>query len=102
MPFEKGSSGNPGGRPRALGSVQKLAREHTEEAVLALVDVIRNPLSKGSEIVAAAQAILDRGWGKPTQSVELEHTGKIEQRYIVSIAPKTLPHAGTNGTPKKT
>jgi hypothetical protein len=41
--------------------VQALARQHTEQAVRTLVEGLRNPLHK----VAAATALLDRGWGKP-------------------------------------
>lgn len=35
MRFEKGESGNPGGRPKAAGQLQDLAREHSEAALAA-------------------------------------------------------------------
>jgi len=37
MPFEKGKSGNPGGRPKVVGDVQLLARENTKEAIVTFV-----------------------------------------------------------------
>lgn len=78
MPFAKGVSGNPSGQPRrrtADGkSLPQLAREYTEEALSALVSVMRDEEAPAAAIVSAVNAILDRGWGKPTQGVEL--TGK--------------------------
>ena len=62
-PFERGRSGNPGGRPKAALDVQALAREHTTAAVQTLVEALKDPRHK----VAAACALLDRGWGKATQ-----------------------------------
>jgi|ERR1700688_1064637 len=46
-----------------------LAREHTAEAVGRIVDVMRDEFSKPGEVLAAAQALLDRGHGKPSQMV---------------------------------
>ena len=43
--------------------MQALARAHTPEAVAALVAALDSP----RERVSAAVALLDRGWGKPTQ-----------------------------------
>jgi len=67
-PFQKGKSGNPGGRPRALAEIQHLAREQSEEAVKTLVEIMRNAKSETARI-HAADKILDRGWGKAAQSV---------------------------------
>ena len=64
-PWPPGQSGNPGGRPKASLDIQALARQHTPEAIAALVDALANP----RERVSAAVALLDRGWGRPTQSL---------------------------------
>src|SRR5215469_1859131 len=64
-PFVKGQSGNPGGRSRAPLNVQELARTHTEDAIQTLAECLRDPRHK----VAAAVALLERGWGRPTQVV---------------------------------
>lgn len=58
------------GMAKLIGpSADALARLHTAEAIGALVHVIRDPLSKGSERVAAANSLLDRGHGKATQAI---------------------------------
>jgi len=61
-PWPPGRSGNPGGRPRAALDLQELARSHTAEAVATLVKALDDP----KHCVAAATALLDRGWGRPT------------------------------------
>jgi hypothetical protein len=43
--------------------VQVLARTFTEAAVLTLVECLKDPRHR----VSAAVALLDRGWGRPTQ-----------------------------------
>ncbi len=83
--FKPGKSGNPGGRPKAVKEVEALAREHTEEAMQALVDICTNERSPAAARVSAAGVILDRGWGKPKQAMELEHFGKDGAPLIPSI-----------------
>jgi hypothetical protein len=68
-PFQKGISGNPGGRPKALGDVQELARQKSPEAINTLTDIMRDGKAPPAARVAAANALLDRGYGKPTQPI---------------------------------
>lgn len=93
-PFKPGASGNPAGRPprpieqRAIeADVRKLARQHGAEAVEKLVALMRGtvvvdvgdpenskriviPVAPPTQL-AAAVAILDRGYGRPGQAVEV-------------------------------
>ena len=74
MPFEKGKSGNPGGRPKQIGDLKVIAREKTAQAIATLVQVMSNRKSPAAARVTAACALLDRGYGRPIQMTEL--TGK--------------------------
>jgi hypothetical protein len=68
-PFPKGQSGNPGGRPKEFRDVIKLARSHTTDAIETLVAAMNSDSAPWGARIAAANAILDRGWGKPEQTV---------------------------------
>ena len=68
-PFAKGVSGNPGGRPKVLGDVQELARQKSPEAIETLSKIMRDEKAAPAARVAAANALLDRGFGKPTQPI---------------------------------
>jgi hypothetical protein len=54
---------------KAITEIRSLARSHTRTALNVLVAVMRNTKATPPARVAAANAILDRGWGKPTQSL---------------------------------
>jgi hypothetical protein len=63
-PFPTGMSGNPDGRPKAIAEVRDLARQHIRKAIQTLVTVMQSGESDSAR-VAAANALLDRGFGKP-------------------------------------
>lgn len=67
--WAKGESGNPGGRPSGLGEIREIARKHTDAAIETLVKVMENKEASPSAQVAAATALLDRGWGRPAQTI---------------------------------
>lgn len=67
MAWVKGQSGNPGGRPKEDAELRKLARAHTQEAIERLAFWLHSDNAKAS--VSAANALLDRGYGKPTQPI---------------------------------
>ena len=52
---------------KSLTEIRSLARSHTRTAVNVLVGIMRSKDSTAAARVSAANAILDRGWGKSTQ-----------------------------------
>ncbi len=55
--------------------IRSLARQHTEEAVNALLRIIRKPGATDSAVVTAAGYIIDRGWGKASQVIQGDENG---------------------------
>lgn len=70
-PFAKGESGNPGGRPKVALEVRELARTYGPRAITRLAELMDNPKSEPQTVIAAARALLDRGYGKPIQELEI-------------------------------
>lgn len=82
-PFAKGATGNPRGRPKEYADLKALAREHTETAIEALAVALKDP----TRAVAAAVALLDRGWGKPSISVTGEGgEGAVEINQSITVS----------------
>jgi HEAT repeat protein len=82
MAWQKGQSGNPGGRPKEFEDLKALARTHTEAAIAALAAALENP----RERVAAATALLDRGYGKPHQTSSMN----VDNRPITEMTTAEL------------
>jgi hypothetical protein len=80
-PFQKGQSGNPGGRPKVVAEVKELARAHTGEAIKTLVSIMTDPKAAPAARVSAANALLDRGYGKPPQHI----SGEGGPSYVVRL-----------------
>lgn len=75
--FIPGQSGNPCGRPKDEHRVAELARSYTVEAIDTLVELMRD--SKDERVRGtAAQALLDRGWGK----AKVEVVADTEVSYL--------------------
>jgi hypothetical protein len=73
--------------PKSITQIRSLARSHTRSALNILVQIMRNKDATPAARVSAANAILDRGWGKTIQALEngdhpLELIHRIE-RVIV-------------------
>ncbi len=58
--------------------IRSLARTHTRTAVSVLIRVMRSKDATAAARVSAANAILDRGWGKATQPLESGKDGGLQ------------------------
>ena len=73
-PFKKGVSGNPKGRPKVPEETKQAFRDASKEACEVLVRIMNDPAAKDSDRIKASEVILDRGWGRPSQAVEVDMT----------------------------
>jgi hypothetical protein len=58
-----------------LTDIRSLARGHTEGALATLASIMHASDAPPAARVAAANSLLDRGWGKPTQPVSGDEDG---------------------------
>jgi uncharacterized protein DUF5681 len=90
-----GQSGNPGGRPGGIAEVRELARTHIAEAIERLVKEMNDGETSHARI-AAANALLDRGYGKPTQPIGGDPTGVPVEMTVetrVALARQAIAEA---------
>jgi hypothetical protein len=78
--FKPGVSGNPSGRPkrprtiearRIVADVRALARECAPDAIATLKTITLNAKTPPAARIGAATAILDRGYGRPWQAIDV-------------------------------
>lgn len=71
-PFAKGVTGNPGGRPKRSGQELDLiaaCKEKTPQALSVIVGIMEHGETEKNRL-AAAQSIIERGYGKATQVID--------------------------------
>jgi hypothetical protein len=83
----KGVSGNPSGRPRVVADIQALARAHGPAAIRTLAECLKDPKHK----VAAAIALLDRGFGKVALPVTGDRSAPLAVDFRWADAVITAP-----------
>jgi hypothetical protein len=66
--FKPGQSGNPGGRSKENMRIKALASSKAESAIKKLEKIMETSDDERN-VIAAANAILDRGLGKPSQAI---------------------------------
>jgi hypothetical protein len=69
--------------PKTLTEIRSLARSHTRSAIKALVGVMQCKDATPAARVSAANAILDRGWGKPPQAIQNGDGGAPERIHRI-------------------
>lgn len=85
--WAKGKSGNPGGRSPRVGpngeTLAELIRGRTLELVERAFDIALSPATETKDATSAIFGLLDRGWGKPKESVDLD--ARIEGKGLPVI-----------------
>lgn len=73
---------------KATASLKDAAQVYTEQALATLASIMLSASEGGAARVAAANALLDRGYGKPKQSVEASGPdgGAIETKATIDPA----------------
>jgi hypothetical protein len=69
--WQKGVSGNPGGRPASFAEYIREQTDDGTELVRFALAVLRNTRAPLRLRLEAASWLSDRGWGKPRQNAEL-------------------------------
>lgn len=81
---------------KALTEIRSLSRAHTETAVNVLAGIMQQDTAPAAARVSAAQALLDRGWGKPLQTIAGDNDEdpiNIIQRIERTIVDPAHPNA---------
>jgi hypothetical protein len=97
-PFRKGQSGNPGGRPKGDGEIRELARQHTALALRTLSEIADHGENESAR-VAAANALLDRGYGKPAVPVA---AAELPEAITINFGTTLRPPNGSDGETART
>jgi hypothetical protein len=86
--FVAGKSGNPRGRPKQTPQELDLiaaCKEKTPDALNVILDIMQNG-EKEQTRLSAAQSIIERAYGKPTQPQDIKIAGElitvIERRIV--------------------
>jgi hypothetical protein len=87
--FVSGQSGNPGGRPKSIASLTIESRKYAFDAIRTLARITKSGRSETARI-AAAVALLDRGFGRPSQSVEMNLTADMVSKRISELSDREL------------
>src|SRR5260370_33416237 len=65
-------------KSKTIIEIRSLARSHSRTAINVLVGIMRSKDATAAARVSAANAILDRGWGKAAQAFENGEDGRVE------------------------
>ena len=82
-PFEKGKSGNPGGRPKTPKWAITKIKGMVPDAIEQLGEILLDPYTKTKDRIKAIEIILNYGLGKPEQVVNL--SAEVKQDKVTTV-----------------
>lgn len=80
-PAQKGEIRNPRGRSKKDYDVAALAQKHALKAIETLAEVMTSPAATPSARVSAASELLDRGFGRAPQSLDVTHQIGFSEQF---------------------
>lgn len=93
--FQKGQSGNPGGRSPRVGpngeTLAQMIRARTAELVNRAFDIALDPKTEAKEAIAALFGLMDRGHGKPKESIEMDLQADVKSNAPIINLTVTRP-----------
>ena len=106
-PFQKGVSGNPGGRPRSLAPYIRETTSNGEELVDLMVKVMRGESINGMkprirDQIDAATWLSDRGFGKPVTQIEATSRSMNVDMTLSEMSTEKLLYQLQNINPSST
>lgn len=93
---KKTGGGSRLGRPnKAPNEIRDLAQQYTAEALEKLAEIMRRGVSEQARVTAAV-ALLDRGHGRPAQTIHATHRHEIDPESVsdaelATIASSVVP-----------
>lgn len=76
-------------KAKPLTEIRSLARSHSRTAIAVLARIMRSKDATAAARVSAANALLDRGWGKSTQPLT---GGDDRMREFIHRIERTIVH----------
>ena len=79
--FQKGVSGNPGGRPKTAPEFKTLCQEKSLVALEVVAKILENRFTKDNDRLRAAEIIIERAYGKAPQEIKGAHSDAFTRAW---------------------
>lgn len=71
-------------------AIDSIAREHASKAIDTLVEVMTDPFAENRDRISAADKVLDRGHGKPSQAIIAVPGNRAAAALLASMSDDEL------------